>query len=374
MVVWDVDSYSGFDLSEDESDTIYMMSPEELLERAKDLEGRPKKKRVASDAYLHLARRYIVLRKGDAALKILKHATDLNSSNGQAWFHLGMLYREEHQYHGASHCFKKSLRFRPKVVEHWVEQGVVKYILGEWNETIRFLRKSLEIERTSRGLQYLGLALFEVGEREEALIHLQEAHALAPEDQQIMFSLGILLFREGEVAEARELLQSSVEHPKHQRKKVQLRIRDALDIGNEKVETWMCLGDIFERIEREWETTIIYGIATRVDPKHAQAWFQLAQVQHNYELYEGCILQAWMCDPRDPDILYAHAETFYEAGLTKDALDMFNEVLAMRPDHSGALFRQGEIHDEFEEAEKQGHAPYLGEYGCYVPDEAYDDY
>ena len=55
---WDVTTYTGLTLDEEEADRIYLMSPEELLREAEDLKSRPRKKRVASQAFLLSGREY----------------------------------------------------------------------------------------------------------------------------------------------------------------------------------------------------------------------------------------------------------------------------------------------------------------------------
>ncbi|MGY5852345.1 MAG: hypothetical protein RTU92_02120 [Candidatus Thorarchaeota archaeon] len=39
---WDVTTYTGLALDEEEADRIYLMSPEELLREAEDLKSRPR--------------------------------------------------------------------------------------------------------------------------------------------------------------------------------------------------------------------------------------------------------------------------------------------------------------------------------------------
>ena len=180
-----------------------------------------------------------------------------------------------------------------------------------------------------------------------------------------MFSLGCGLFRAGQITDALVHLQKSVEDPNHQRIKVKKRIRDALDIGKDRVESWMCLGDIYERIDRRWEATLALEIATRVDPEHARAWFALSELHLDYELYDAARDRAWLLDPKDPDILCSNGVGFYESGLKKYALDTFVEVLCLDPNHGPAQDWVSTIEEEFAQLEEMGHCPRLGEYGYY---------
>ncbi len=368
---WDVTTYTGLNLDEEEADRIYMMSPEELLREANDLQVRPRKKRVASIAFLHYARRCMEIERWHYVEDALKTATTLDSKNGAAWFHRGMVLMREHAYHNASRAFKKVCKLQPQVIDHWAEAGAAYYHLKQWDDSREALEQALVIKRTPRVLQFLGLTLFELGQENEGLTLLQEAYTLAPDDRGILFTLGIILFRLDKTPEALPLLQQSVDQPKKQNKTEKRRVRDALDIGRSDFGSWLVLADVFERLDRRWETIMIFEMATRVMPKNAQAWYELSQVHTDYDLYEDAVHQAYELDKTDPDILCEQGQLFFDAGLKKYALDMYLEAVACDPKHEFALGRIDEIEEEFEELERYGHAPYLGEYGYNA---AYDDY
>jgi tetratricopeptide (TPR) repeat protein len=347
-------------------------SSEEWLQHAEELE-RDRKRRLASDAYLNAAQCYIEERKFSKAEDLLKRAVSLNSKKGEAWFQLGMLNLREHCYHSAKGYFKRAVQTRPNIQQHHAEYGVVLYSLREWDDAERVLRYALALDRTVRVLQFLGLTLAEKEEYQEALSLIHEAHHLAPEGREIKFSLGCVSFRSGDAEEALPLLQQSVEHPKHQRNKVKKRIRDALEIGKDRVETWMCLGDIYDSIDRRWEATIALEVATRVDPKHARAWYELSEIHLDYHLHDDARDVAYLLDPKDPDILCSTAVGFYEAGMKKEALDTFWEVLVLDSEHSEAQRWIDDIEEEFTELEEMGECPRLGEYGAsYDPSWDYD--
>jgi len=302
---------------------------------------------------------------------ILKTATSLDSRNGAAWFHLGMFELRDHAYHRADDCFKKACKLQPEVVEHWTERGSVNYLLKNWTECKEYSEKAAEIQRTPRILQFLGLALVELEQQDEGMRVLQEAYVHAPDDRQIQFALGITLFRLGRTQEALSLLQQSAIQRDSKRKTEKRRVRDALDIGKDALESWVVLADIFERQERRWETIVSLEIATRVMPKNAQAWYELSQVHIDYNQYENAVEKAYLLDDKDPNILCEQGILFYDAGLKKEALDFFEIVVAKDPDNDTALHYISDIEELFEELEQDGHAPYLGEYGYNA---AYDDY
>ena len=346
----------------DDSDSIT------LLQTAQELENN-RKKIDASSAYLELALWCINNNQLDKAKLHLKKSIQLNRNKGEAWFQLGLIEMKNPCYHRAKELFKKAVRTRPKIVEHHVEYGVVNYMLREWEQAVTSLLASMNLQRTPRSLQYIGLTFLELGAQSAAIEYLREALSLSEENQEIMFSFGCGLFRAGLIPEALAQLQRSVEDPKHQRIKVKKRIRDALDIGNDRVESWMCLGNIFDSIDRRWEAIIVLEVATRVDSRHARAWYELSELHLDYEQYDDARTQAWMLDPKDPDILCSNGIGFYESGLKKYALDTFEEVLCLDPDHGEAQYWIDKIEGEFEELEKMGHCPWLGEYGYYYDED-----
>jgi len=362
-ISWDVNSYTGLELDEEEVERIYLSSPEELLGEAKELEAKSRKKQKASMAYLHYARRCMEIERWHNIDVVLKNATYLNPKNSAAWFHLGIIEMEEHAYYNASQAFGKACKIQPEIVDHWTEAGVAYYFQRKWKESKEALDRSLAIKRTPRALQLLGLTLAELGKEREGLDLLQEAYTLVPEERTIQFSLGLILFRLDRAIDALPLLQSSIEGPKSKRKTEKRRIRDALDIGRNDLGAWVVLADVFEKHDRRWETIMCLEMATRLMPKDAQAWYELSQVHTNYDLYEDAVNRAYDLDPKDPDIICEQGQLFYDAGLKKYALDMYLEALVHDPEHEYALGKVDEIEEEFEELEREGHSPYLGEYG-----------
>jgi hypothetical protein len=101
-ISWNVNSYTGLELDEEEVERIYLSSPEELLSEAKELEARSRKKQEASMAYLHYARRCMEIERWHNIDVVLKNATYLNPKNSAAWFHLGIIEMKEHAYYNAS--------------------------------------------------------------------------------------------------------------------------------------------------------------------------------------------------------------------------------------------------------------------------------
>ncbi len=74
-VSWDVNSYTGLELDEEEVERIYLSSPEELFGEAKELEARSRKKQKTSIAYLHYARRCMEIERWHNIDVVLKNAT-----------------------------------------------------------------------------------------------------------------------------------------------------------------------------------------------------------------------------------------------------------------------------------------------------------
>jgi len=310
-------------------------SLEEIEHRARSLE-QSRRTRDASDAYLELAKGLQSEGYVRRVSSVLLRALRLNEKNGEAWHLFGVLHRERGKPFEADRAFRKAIKAGPNAAEHKVEYGVLLYMTREWEKAEVQLRASLETERTVRGLQFLGLTLAELGDMKSAVQLAQEAQTLSPEDTEVAFSLGAVLFRARRVAEAREILQRVVEEKRHSRAGVKRRIRDALNMGPDSVHSWMVIADIFDGLERRWEATLALRIATCIDRDNARAWYELSETVQSEHFHQEALNRAIVLNRGDPDILCANAISFYESGMKKEALDTLEEVLVIDPEHVDA--------------------------------------
>ncbi len=157
----------------------------------------------------------------------------------------------------------------------------------EWAEDD--LRRAIALDPSSPMLhEALGVALAATGQSAEALAALQAAVALSPDDPELTYRLALAHAGVGELAAARDALQRT----------------------------------------------------TTFDPAHDRAWYNLGVL----EAQEGetdaalrALERARVLVPRDVEVLYAVASTLHRAGRADEATAAAQRVLAVAPDHRGAV-------------------------------------
>jgi len=144
---------------------------------------------MPGDASLLYARAMVAERLDqlDLAERDLKAIIEADESNADALNALGYTLADRtDRYQEAYGYVKRALELRPNDNAILDSMGWVLYRLGQYNEAIKMLRKSLEIRLDPEVAAHLGEVLWVNGEREDAREIWRQALEIAPDDKRLL--------------------------------------------------------------------------------------------------------------------------------------------------------------------------------------------
>ncbi|HSC81318.1 MAG TPA: tetratricopeptide repeat protein [Chitinolyticbacter sp.] len=157
----------------------------------------------------HLVRVYAKLdRLADAQALIARMPTDSAEARNEKAQTEAQLWRETKDYVRAYAVLSDALKVNPDSAELLYDRSLIADLMNDLGRAEADLRRYNELKPASAmGLNALGYTLANRSTRlEEAQGYLEQAIALEPENPVIIDSLGWLRYRQGRLAEARELL------------------------------------------------------------------------------------------------------------------------------------------------------------------------
>ncbi|MBT9314535.1 tetratricopeptide repeat protein [Leptothoe spongobia] len=171
-----------------------------------------------AEAYNQRSIVYWYLRDYNRALEANAHALALDESYGHGWFTRGLIFRAQRQYPQALEAYNRGLglnpwnewawtnrslvlweleeyedalisaeeaiTINPSSVQAWYNRGAAQSALGAYGSAVESYDRVLELdEKYGAALTGRGVARFHLGEDEDAMMDLQMALALNPEDE-----------------------------------------------------------------------------------------------------------------------------------------------------------------------------------------------
>jgi predicted TPR repeat methyltransferase/Flp pilus assembly protein TadD len=223
-----------------------------------------------------------------------------NPRHFEALYALGMIYFQGHQFDRAQYLIGEALKLDPLFLDGLCVRGVVLVKLKRYQEAIACFERALAMKPDFvDALSNLGTALLEMGRREEGLVELDRALAIDPTH----------------------------------------------------AVSWNNRGNVLVAMKRHEEALESYDRALAILPEFPDA--QQNRLYALGELNRG--------GPRFAEILCAQGEGFLWRQQWKEALECYEEALAIRPDLPGAAENRERAYREMHRALFDGHAPYFEE-------------
>jgi Flp pilus assembly protein TadD len=163
----------------------------------------------------------------------------------------------------------------------------------------------------------LGLALFQEGRIDDAVVHYEQAVRLKPNDPKYQYSLGTALLRASR-------LQEAVEH-----------LREALRIVPEYPEAYNNLGSALAQMGEPQAAMRHYEAAVQLQPDFADAQLNLGGALLRAGHFEEAIdhlQRAVRLRSESPDAHNDLAVALHEAGQTEDAVEHLRQAIRLAPE------------------------------------------
>ncbi|EKQ53587.1 MULTISPECIES: tetratricopeptide repeat protein [unclassified Clostridium] len=103
--------------------------------------------------------------------------------NPLVYYYLGVAYRRIENYNKAIYYLSKSLEIESGSLETVNELGMNYACIGEYEEAIKYFRKAFEASKEVEICTNIVMCYINLGDKEQAKLHLDIAKKLAPEDE-----------------------------------------------------------------------------------------------------------------------------------------------------------------------------------------------
>ena len=163
-----------------------------------------------------LAKVYAARGNPAEAIAQLKKTIDTNPKNQAAYLSLGHLYQQNGQVQSAIDTFEKALEIFP---EFWIASNNLAFLLAEHGNTTHDQDRAYQYALQAQARQpnhpavmdTLGWIYHHRGELYRAMVLLEKANAVSPEDPVINYHFGKVLYELGMLQEARQKLEKALE-------------------------------------------------------------------------------------------------------------------------------------------------------------------
>ena len=259
------------------------------------------------------------------ALVLASDKEDLRPDAALAFQNMASHHHEHQQYENAIFLYQKALEFNPNHVTAYYNMGNALNALGKTEAAMDAYRQALAIEPTfKKPLQNLANTLFEKGEFSAALPIYREIIASDTTDANAHYNLGMALLTQEYFSQA----ESSF------RKAVELDTSDTAALSK--------LGEALFAQNKYAEATIIYRKLTHFEPDNITVIYNLGLMMFKNGQPEETITLLHPIAQRNSQNVDIHillASAFESQNRFKEAIDVYQHILAQTPEHTFAQQR-----------------------------------
>lgn len=211
----------------------------------------------------------------------------------------------------------KAVALEPTNADHLINACICARLAGRHAEAVDFGHRAVALERDNpRARCFLGLALIETKETEGALLQLQEAARLAPNNPQILHNFGLVLERCGREREAIE------------------QFRKVLSIMPQAVGSRLALGELLLKYDRPSLALQEAQVCLRQDASSVSALLLAARAHVALSMPEeanGLIERVLAINPDDNAALVMKAFRAQASGNFERSNELFERALKVNP-------------------------------------------
>ncbi len=334
---------------------------------------------------LQLAQEAFEQQRWEKALSMLDLWIQDNPADREAYWMRGQAHQYVNKLEEALGDFSSLLTLDPQFAEAYFERGRVRYLLGHYEsaiedfenflkmppgETNRVLYKvapgsngvsevtTLQTASAEQAYYHLGLCSIELGEYDFAILYLDEALSLNPEEADFYTEKGRALARLGDNVPAMEAFELALElNPNHLPAKEGLalvktggdevllsQLDQVVAEGSGNSQTYKQRG--FYRMSHGQDDGAIedFGLAISLDPEDSESYFYRGKTysrQKKWKDAEADYSAAISLDPENPEYLLSRGQSRYVSGQLEEALADFTQTIALDPDFASGYYHRG---------------------------------
>ena len=281
----------------------------------------------------------------DEAVKSLKTVLEMDITNDEAYYNLGMIAFKENNFIRAKECFLKTITLNKEYKEVYFDLASCSEVLHEFEDAINFIDKYLEKYPYNENAWYnRGVFLSALKRKEEAISSLDFALAINDDFPQAWFNKGILVAELGQLHLALECFQNSLKYDTYDENTVYNianiycdlnNINSAIEfytktikLNNEYLSAYLgraqcyCSQGHFISALNDYQKVIDLSF------KNIEAWLGKAEIEYSLGKLNAACLSYRNIIKMEPQNFNANlklAQILFELGNYNDSIESFNE-------------------------------------------------
>ena len=260
-----------------------------------------------------------------------KRAGDAYERAAQLFYKKGNTSIKKHLYKTAYDSFKKTLELKPKFGHAWVKGGYVLIKQSEFENAIKHFDKALEINQENAEAWYFrGIALAKLKIYNDSLNSYEKALKIEPRFFEVFYEKGKVY---SEVQSYDKALKC---------------YEEALNLREDHSILWNNYGFVLGKLNKYEEALEAYQKSLEIKPDYYKSLYNKAYILEKLERND----ESKLTYLKAAESFYEAGDFFYSNGNFRKAVEFYDNVLKIIPDHVGALskkasalFKQGNIRD-----------------------------
>jgi tetratricopeptide (TPR) repeat protein len=267
------------------------------------------------------------------AIKFYYRALALAPDYTRAMYNLALVFTEQRDFAQALKWYQRTLKTDPEHVEAYINLGFTYDNLNELHKAIDCYRTALQkTDQTPSLYVILGLAYSRARQLEEAIATYRTALQKLPQEASELHYLIGLAYLSNQACSQQAI--AAFEEA----------IAQAPDQSYSDAS--MHLGNLYLNRKEIDKAIFCYRKVIAADLQAAHAYVSLANAYHlkgETDKSHKYARMAMKIQPEDPEIIYQAALIYYRQDRWRHALDLFQSVIALQPNHAGAHNYTGSI-------------------------------
>ncbi len=211
----------------------------------------------SASMHCSLAAKYIHIGQYDKAIELLNRAIAIDSTEGRAYFNLGIVYFRLNRYNESRDVLQKAVRFSPKC-DTYTALGEVYAALGEYDMAVSFLKQAIAVNPSkSQAYFILGKAYLRLNRYQDSIDILQKAISISPKYTDAYIVLG---FANASLGKFREEIAAC---------------KKAIELDPCSSDAYILLGSAYGKLNQFPEALEAYKQAERIAPQNPQVRYGL---------------------------------------------------------------------------------------------------
>lgn len=273
----------------------------------------------------------------DGAVEWYRKAIAVNDSYGDAWYNLGVVYRESNRPAESIPCFVRAVQINPNDASGYINLGASFLDVNKSDEAIPQLQRALQLDPQSAVADMnMGNALAAQKQYTQAIFYYEAAAKINAQDPEPYYQMGYMMMGQNENEKAIGYFLKVVElNPQYQ---------GALHN----------LGLCYNNLHQNRRAEEYYNKAIKVSPDEAaESYFALGLLQQeegNQSLAKDNFSKAaksfmrLLKDSQDPELYNRASGAWFKLGNNAKALELLKESIRLKSDYADAWVGLGMCH------------------------------